>query len=298
MLEIIILFIVFVGIFFHFIMPRFIGQERMFDISEKDILNNKEKNKFHFTSFDGLMLTGKISYSNSKETKGTIILLHGIGSGRMIYDFIVKFLNQNGYNTIAFDLRAHNESQGKYSTYGVKEKKDIQFLLDFIDKEYNIKENIGIWGKSLGAAVALQTMEIDERIQFGVIESTFSNFRQIVHDYFEFHLGFDVYPITEYFIKRYGKFADFNPDFSKPIDSCKKIEKPILVVHGDLDKRIKMKYGKANFETLKNEQNEFLEIKGANHLNVWEIGGQNYLNEVLKFLDKVSQKSEVEKITA
>ncbi|WP_196892841.1 alpha/beta hydrolase [Aureivirga marina] len=298
MLKIILVLILVVGIFIQFILPRFITQLRISDLEEKKALLHKLKSKFKFHSFDNKILTGEIHFSKTKEAKGTIILLHGIRSGKMIFTFISKFLNQNGFNTVALDLRAHNESQGRFCTFGVKEKIDVHVLLNYLEKEYELKDNIGIWGKSLGAAVALQTMEIDDRIQFGIIESTFTDFRQIVHDYFKRNTGFDIYPLTEYLIYRSGKISDFNPDLSKPNKSCKNINQPILVVHGGKDKRIKIEYGKANFKALKNPLNEFLEIKDANHVNLWEVGGQNYLNEVLKFILKVSKDSEIEKITA
>lgn len=90
----------------------------------------------------------------------------------MIYDI----------DTFIFDSRAHGESQGKYCTYGFYEKKDISAIVDFIGPKYR-NVNIGIWGNSLGAAVAIQAMEYDSRILFGIIESTFTDLSQIVFDY-------------------------------------------------------------------------------------------------------------------
>ncbi len=66
---------------------------------------------------------------------------------------------------------------------------------------------------------------------------------------------------------------------------------PILIVHGDNDKRINIKYGKINYQHIASIQKEFVEVHNATHLNVWRVGGKSYLNKVFTFLDE-HKKSE------
>ena len=129
-----------------------------------------------FKTQDNLMLLARICKSNVDTVNGTIILLHGIRAGKEHYVPICKRLVENGYNAVSLDLRAHGESEGKFCTFGVKEKRDIIALINYLQNEKGIKSPIGIWGQSLGGAVALQAMAIDERINFGIVESTFSDF--------------------------------------------------------------------------------------------------------------------------
>jgi len=69
-----------------------------------------------------------------------------------------------------------------YSTYGYHEKNDISLIIDEIKKKQpNTK--LGIWGNSLGGAIALQAIEKDKRLEFRIIESTFTDLNQIVYDY-------------------------------------------------------------------------------------------------------------------
>ena len=42
------------------------------------------------------------------------------------------FLSENGFNSVALDLRAHGESEGQLCSFGVNEKKDIQKLIDYL----------------------------------------------------------------------------------------------------------------------------------------------------------------------
>lgn len=197
--------------FTHFYAPRFIVEIRnpIIDFMgvntkpkkgiDKKIETGKAK-KISFQSFDNLNLVAYYSYAHTKKVKGTIILLHGIRASKDRFQKLSEELNAIGFHTVALDLRAHGESEGTFCTYGYYEKKDVVSLIDhLVDKEK--LDNFGIWGQSLGGAVALQTLRIDKRIQFGIIESTFSKFRQIAHDYSRHYLGFDISFFSDYMIK-------------------------------------------------------------------------------------------------
>ena len=124
------------------------------------------------------------------------------------------------------DLRAHGKSGGTHCTFGVKEKNDISELINVLEKKENIDDNIGIWGQSLGGAIGLQAIGNDKRIKFGIIESTFSDFKTITNDYFNYHIGFNVKLLTNYLVSRAGKIADFAPEDAKPEKYCTKIKQP------------------------------------------------------------------------
>ena len=126
----------------------------------------------------------------------------------------------------------------------------------------------------------------DQRIKFGIIESTFTDFKTITNDYFKYHIGFNSKPLTYYLVYRAGKIAEFNVEDAKPIQYCKTIEQPIILIHGTKDKRINIKYAKENFEKIPSIKKEFLELKNANHLNVWKVGGENYFQNIMSFIEK------------
>ena len=292
----IIIGIVIIGfIFFHFYVPRFITEIKNPIVNlikpnkykEKTIL---EKQHLFFNSFDDTKLSYFFLYSSIGNTKGTIILLHGIRSSKEHFITLSNKLSRLGYNVVALDLRAHGKSEGVHCTFGVKEKKDVSALITMLLMQGKINKNIGIWGQSLGGAIGLQAMAFDSRIKFGIIESTFSNFRTVTHDYFNFHLGFNIRPFTNYLIDRSGKIANFNPEDAKPIKYCEKITQPILLVHGNKDQRISIDYARRNLEKISSKHKELIEIKNATHLNVWEIGGNNYFQKVKTFLNKTSVK--------
>ncbi|MBF03008.1 MAG: hypothetical protein CMP76_06895 [Flavobacterium sp.] len=284
-------------LFLHFYVPRFITEIKnplIESFKSKQPLQTTESFKdsslngtaLQITSFDGIALSCYITYSNTTVTKGTVILLHGIRSRKEHFVALCERLANAGYHAVAVDLRAHGKSGGTHCTFGVKEKKDISKIIDYLITEEKITTPIGVWGQSLGGAIGLQAMGTDKRIAFGIIESTFTDFETITHDYFQFHLGFNWKPLTHYLVHRAGKIADFNPEEAKPIAYCEKITQPILLVHGNQDQRISITYAKENYAAIPSLQKEFLEIDQANHLNVWKVGGDAYFEKVIGFMDR------------
>lgn len=292
------LIVLFTGfLFLHFYAPRAIIEiknplsEFVREAPRKSTFLNEKSDsvlikKIHFKTIDNLTLCAYLVFAKNQNAKGTIVLLHGIRSSKEHYKLLCKRLANDGYNTVALDSRAHGESEGDFCTFGANEKNDVTSLIDYIKQHENIGTNIGIWGQSLGAAIALQTMAIDKRISFGVIESTFSDLRTITHDYFKYNLQFEIPFLTNYLIYRAGKIADFEPNNVCPKKSCELIEQPILFVHGSADDRIDIKYGRENFAHVKSANKSFLEIKGADHLNVWKIGGEEYFRKVMSFINQ------------
>jgi dipeptidyl aminopeptidase/acylaminoacyl peptidase len=285
----------------HFFIPRLITEIRNpvvslikrnknvnYEVVSNDNSTFKQK-KLSIESFDGIKLSARLTYSSTEDIKGTIILLHGIRSSKNAFLDLSEFLSKNGFNSVALDSRAHGESEGQFCTFGVNEKKDIQKVIDYLAEQENMNR-IGVWGQSLGGAIAIQAMGYDKRIAFGIIESTFTDFKTIVNDYFDLHAGFSIAPFSNYLSNRAANIAEFDADDAKPIKYCENINQPILIVHGNKDNRINIKYGKANFQKIKSLNKEFLEVDSANHLNVWQTGGEDYFIKALNFLEKQTKK--------
>lgn len=286
----------------HFFIPRLITEiknpvvsliKRNKNISYKAISDDSsefKRKELIIQSYDDIKLSALLTYSNTEETKGTIILLHGIRSNKNTFFDLTEFLANNGFNSVALDSRAHGESEGQFCTFGVNEKKDIEEVINYLAQNENLS-HIVIWGQSLGGAIGLQAMGYDNRIKFGIIESTFSDFKTIVNDYFHLHAGFSFSPFSNYLVSRAGHIGEFNSDDAKPIKYCENIQQPILMVHGNMDERISIKYAKANFSKLKSIDKEFIEIDSANHSNVWKVGGADYFERILVFLNKQQNKN-------
>jgi alpha-beta hydrolase superfamily lysophospholipase len=231
-----------------------------------------------------VVLKGYRIYTNTENPKGLMILVHGIGSGKEHYLGVAKKLADKGIESIVFDGRAHGESTGAYCTFGYYEKQDVARIIDYI-RSSSPTLKIGIWGNSMGGAIALQAMELDNRISFGIIESTFTDLSQIVYDYKKrYLLGFGVRSLSEMALQRAGEIAGFNPKLVRPLAAVQNIEQPVLISHGDADRNINFNYGKQLFANLCSDNKEFIKVKGAGHYNLALKGGETYTRNIFEFI--------------
>ncbi len=168
---------------------------------------NLKYEKITIRTSDKLILKGYLVRTDSFKQKGTIILIHGIRAYKEHFLPVCKMLSDSGYNSIIFDLRAHGESDGKFCTYGYLERNDLKTLIDSIYQIEHLSKKIGIWGQSLGGAIAMLTIASDKRVKFGIIESAFSDFRIIVHDYIKHFVGFDIPILSNYLLFRAERIA-------------------------------------------------------------------------------------------
>jgi len=256
--------------------PKTISQIKNFDLAFKEIKIESEQ---------GYPITANLIYTNNANAKGTIIMLHGIRASKEHFIPISKTVTVWGYNALIVDLKAHGQSGGDYCTFGYNEKNDISDLITYVIETEDEPTSFGIWGQSLGGAVALQTLAIDERIAFGIIESTFAELRPTVHRYAKNYTGFNWPALTNFMINRMESIADFKVDDIKPYEIAKQIKQPVLMVHGKKDKKMPIAVGEKIFNSLNNEQSEFYIIDEANHLNVWKVGGLSYMNKVSDYLE-------------
>jgi pimeloyl-ACP methyl ester carboxylesterase len=111
----------------------------------------------------------------------SLIMVHGIGSNRTVLLEMAADLHARGYNLLLLDLRAHGSSEGDISTLGVKEVRDIRAAAAFLQTQPEVDPNrIGIYGGSLGGAVALLSAGAIPELRAVVADSSFASARWVV----------------------------------------------------------------------------------------------------------------------
>ena len=83
------------------------------------------------------------------------ILLHGYGDAKVGAIAWAPTFHDLGFNVLALDLRAHGQSEGRYSTGGFFERHDIDQIIDQLRAQQGPNaQRLVLFGVSLGAAVA------------------------------------------------------------------------------------------------------------------------------------------------
>jgi hypothetical protein len=220
-----------------------------------------------------------------KHARGTVVYLHGVGDCKISGVDLATFLYGQEYNVFLYDSRHHGESGGKYCTYGFFERHDVSTVLDYLQQRTDLNVgNIGVFGTSMGAAVAIQAAAIDARIAAVVAEASFTTLRSIAVDYQRRLIKLPWHFLRNVAFARSQKVAGFKARFVAPIEDVKKLQCPILFIHGVEDTFVDVEHSKELYRVAR-EPKELLLINGANHNNVWEIGGNKYKNALTAFFD-------------
>ena len=238
------------------------------------------------TTPDGTAMSCWLVAQPKHRSKGTILYLHGVGDCKTGGVALTRLLFHNGYSVFLYDSRAHGESGGKYCTYGYYEKHDVSTVIDYLLKKKSIRAGkIGIFGTSMGAAVAIQAAARDKRIAAVVSEACFTDLRTISVDYQRRIIKLPWHFLRDVAMSRSQKAAKFKARDVSPLKEVQHIRTPMLFVHGAQDTLIKHEYSQMLFEVA-NQPKQFLSIQGANHNDVWDVGGKKYEKTLLTFLGK------------
>jgi dipeptidyl aminopeptidase/acylaminoacyl peptidase len=109
-----------------------------------------------------------------------VILLHGQGDNRAGMLGNADLLLQHGYSVLLPDARAHGDSGGSITTYGVEERDDLARWYNWLEQSEAPHCIYGL-GESMGAAVLLQTIAKEPGFCAVVAESSFSSFREAAY---------------------------------------------------------------------------------------------------------------------
>jgi uncharacterized protein len=241
-----------------------------------------EFEEINIHTHDGFRLNSWLIKSK-QPAKGTIIYLHGVADCKIDGLRFAKLMHDNHYNIFLHDSRRHGQSEGTHCTYGYHEKNDVTTIINYLVSRTDISlGKIGLFGTSMGAAVAIQSAAIDKRIVAIVSENSFAALRKIFDDYQKRIIKLPFHYLRNIVIIHSELRAKFKARDVSPLESVKNIHIPILFVYGTVDPLINYQYSIQLFEKA-NGPKELYPIEGAAHNNTWDIGGEKYRNRLLDF---------------
>ena len=241
-----------------------------------------------FKSTDGVELTGWYFKARHGKHKGSVVQFHGNGQNLTTHFMLLAWVIDEGYDFFTFDYRGYGTSEGSPSQEGLN--RDALAAIDWImhreAPEKDGKPDVILYGQSLGGAVLMRAFQDvgpsdRARVKSLVIESSFYNYKKIAVDILSRSwISFLFQPL--------GYLVMSNA--YSPEDAIPKIAPtPLLVIHGDRDSVIPLKFGKKIFELAK-EPKQFLLIPGGVHINAMFIRDGEYRKTLLSYLDDQTQK--------
>lgn len=254
--------------------PRYISA-----VTPKDYGLGHEVVNF-FTS-DGLRLKGWFIPSPNKDAP-VIISCHGYPFDKGNILDLATFLYPD-YNLFLFDFRRMGESQGKVTTVGFCETRDLEAAVEYL-KGRGIKD-IGAIGFSLGAAVII--LANNPSIKAIVADSSYSDIDSVINILFK-RLGPLKWPLVR-LVKLWAKlFIGVDTGKISPINAMGELKNPVLFIHGALDTQIPYSHSERLYERgrLLGKGVELWVAQNADHGQAYYMNPEEYRDRVKEFFNR------------
>ena len=216
-------------------------------LTPRDLKMNYED--VSFKTADGLTLRGWF-IPGTRVNERTLILLHGYPADKGNILPALSFLHED-YNLLLFDFRYLGESEGNYSTVGAKEVEDLLAAIQFL-KSRGVRE-VGVWGFSMGGAVALMTIEKAPEIKAVISESSYASLADMTFELLRIPVL--NYPIA-YLVGFWAKlFLGIDVRDASPANRIRNTKIPTLLIHSSADAVIPFSHARRLQKALENNPN-------------------------------------------
>jgi uncharacterized protein len=243
-----------------------------------------------FKNSNGLKLCGVLSNPADDARRPIMILCHGFTTSKdsTTYPILEKLLNEKNIATFRFDFFGHGESEGKFEDITVSEAvDDILRAIEYLKSLGYAK--IGLFGSSFGGAASIIAASKTKDLSLLALKSP-------VADYMEREMGkgnkkeleeWKKKGYKDYFDSKGNKFKlnyTFFEDFKNNdgYKAGKNISIPTLIVHGDADTSVPIRYSKKLVGILPNGKLEI--ITGATHYYSDPEQYQKHLELIVDFI--------------
>jgi uncharacterized protein len=163
-----------------------------------------------------------------------IVLLHGYPADKADLLPLASALAPQ-FATLLVDQRYFGDSEGRATTLGFRERDDLKRAVDFLESRG--AKSVGVFGLSLGGAVALLTAAEDPRIRAIAAYAPFSDLRLLGHELYRW-MWLARYPFVEAMLLWSRVLLGADISRPAPRDAAARLEVPVLLVHSRQDEQI------------------------------------------------------------
>jgi fermentation-respiration switch protein FrsA (DUF1100 family) len=232
-----------------------------------------------FRTDDGVKLSAWFVKTRAPQPLGTVIHFHGNAQNLTSHILHSMWLTSEGYQVLIFDYRGYGKSQGSVTREGTI--RDGHAALDYCLGRPDVDpKRIFAYGQSLGGAVATVVASERPEVAAVILESTFGDYREIAAEHLRQLVG--IRALADWLSTMLVS------DGYDPIDYVAKIApRPLLCFTSADDAICYAHLGRALYDAA-GEPKEYVEVKGAGHLNMQDVAGYEYQRRVLDFLKRAA----------
>ncbi len=253
-----------------------------------------ELDNVQITGADGVSLNAwylRPQHANGRD----VLLLHGVQDNREGVAGFAPMLLDQGYGVLLPDARAHGESGGELATYGLRESDDIHRWVDWLYAKKRSRCVYG-FGESMGAALVLDSLAVEDRFCAVVAESPFSSFRSVAYERAALYLRAPTWtgrtllrlPVETGMLYAKIRYSlDFDTD--RPVDAVGHSSTPVLLIHGTKDINI-LPHHSELIAARYPARVVLWEVPGASHCGASTVAPQMFWTKVLTWFGAHAEK--------
>lgn len=253
----------------------------------QEYLNSQHFEFVEIKSYDNLKLVAK--YFEKEKSNKIIIMFHGYRSiAENDFAAQAKWYYENGYNVLLVDQRSHGKSEGKYITFGTKEKYDVVSWCEYVTKNFENINEIILAGMSMGSTTVLlaSVLNLPRNVKGIVADCGFTSPKDIISKVAENKFGVNtkiILPLVNLCCKAFAKFDLYEANV---LDAMSQNNLPVLFIHGIADDFVPSKMSKENYNACRCKKSLVL-VETVNHGLSYFVNKKKVQNEMQKFLSEI-----------
>jgi pimeloyl-ACP methyl ester carboxylesterase len=236
-----------------------------------------------FPTADGLTLDGW--FIPETGARRTILICHGAGANKGNFIWFLAPLMNRGYNFMFFDFRAHGASDGRITTYGIREKADVVAAVDWLKHEHPDQSNVIVGlGSSQGSMALALAAADDPRINAIVLDSPFTSPRDLLHNGARWVPV--VGPLVTDWLLALASLQTGTNFFSASAEHAVASlhDRPVFIVHGDEDVMMPASHSQRLYDAARGPK--ALWFGPGPHSNIITTAPEEYAKRLFAFLDE------------
>ena len=146
------------------------------------------------TTSDGLKLAGWFIPSPGGPL---VIMVHGYKDNRGSMLGVAEVLRRHGFAVLDLSVRGHDRSDGETISFGFREMADLEAWYQYARSRPDVDpERIGMFGVSMGAALAIEYSSKNPQIKALIANSAFSSIEDTVETSVTYFTGLPAFPFA------------------------------------------------------------------------------------------------------
>lgn len=250
-------------------------------------LSQQPAQRVSITSFDGLTLRGL--YLPAEEPRACVLLFHGYRStGLRDFAPLLPFYHANHISFLLVDQRACGESEGKYITFGIHERRDAAAWADYMDRRLGGGTPLVLEGLSLGAATVMMAagQPLPGTVRGIIADCGFTSPWDIIAHCARQQFHIPLFPML-YLLSGFTRLAaGFGYRDCSTLDTLSRSHLPLLLIHGGADDYVPTYMTEQNYAAAAGPKRKVI-VPGAGHAVSYLLQPQLCQRELLSFLDGI-----------